>query len=89
MVSLVGRRRFRRLHHIARCGMLPGTDYKEYVWYGEVLPDPTLYDQICSRCWRLRATFDLEAAGAAAEVASASSSGESDTAATIPISESA
>ena len=65
VVSIVGRKRFRRLHHLAKCGMLPGTDYKEFVWYGEVLPDPTLYDSICSRCWRQRAIFDGEAAGAA------------------------
>ena len=85
VVSVVGRRRFRRLHHIAKCGMLPGTDYKEFNWYGDVLPDPSLHDSMCSRCWRGRATFDAEAAGAAAELASVSSSGE--TATTVPMSE--
>ena len=86
VVSIVGRRGFRRFHHVAKCGMLPGTDYKEYVWYGEVLPDPTLYDSICSRCWRQRASFEEEAAGAAAGPLSASSSGE--TATTVPFVES-
>ena len=78
VVSIVGRKRFRRLHHIARCGMLPGTDYKEFIWYGEALPIATLYDQVCARCWRTRSSFDAEAAGTSAEAASASSSGESD-----------
>jgi len=78
VVSIVGRKRFRRLHHIAKCGLLPGTDYKEFTWYGEVLPDPTLYDQICARCWRRRAVFDLETAKDPAADNSASSSGESD-----------
>ncbi len=55
VVSIVGRKRFRRLHHLAKRGMLPGTDYEEFVWYGEVLADPTLYDSICPRCWRQRA----------------------------------
>jgi hypothetical protein len=86
VVSIVGRKRIRRLHHLAKCGMLPGTDYKEFVWYGEVLPDPTLYDSICSRCWRQRAIFDGEAAGAASGPPSASSSGE--TATTVPYVES-
>ena len=89
VVSIVGRRRFRRLHHMARCGMIPGTDYKEFDFYDEALPDPAQYDEICSRCWRRRAAFDLEVAGAAAEVASASSSGESDLEATSPVPESA
>ena len=79
VVSVFGRRRFRRLHHIAKCGMLPGTDYKEFNWYGDVLPDPSLYDSICSRCWRRGSTFDAEATGSAAELASASSSGETAT----------
>ena len=86
VVSIVGRKRFRRLHHLAKCGMLPGTDYKEFVWYGEVLPDPTLYDSICSRCWRQRAIVDGEAAGAASGPPPASSSGE--TATTVPFVES-
>ena len=85
VVSIVGRKRFRRLHHIAKCGLLPGTDYKEFSWYGDALPDPSLYDNICSTCWRQQATFDAEAAGTAAELASASSSGE--TATTILFSE--
>ena len=86
VVSIVGRKGFRRLHHLAKCGMLPGTDYKEYVWYGEVLPDPALYDSICSRCWRQRAAFEEEAAGAVTGPPSASSSGE--TATTVPYVES-
>ena len=45
VVSIVGRKRFRRLHHISRCGMLPGTDYKDFEWFGDVLPAPAQYDQ--------------------------------------------
>ena len=68
------------MHHIAKCGLLPGTDYKEFNLYGDALPDPALYDNICSRCWRQQATFDAETAGTAAELASASSSAETATA---------
>ena len=77
VVSIAGRKRFRRPHHITKCGLIPGTDYKEYAWYGDVLPEATLYDQVCRRCWRNKADFDLDSTGASAEVASASSSGES------------
>ncbi len=67
--------------------MLPGTGYREYVWYGDSLPGPILYDDICARFWKVRATFDVESTDASAEVASASTSGETDTACTEVMSE--
>ena len=79
VVSIVGRGRFRRLHHLARCHLVPGTDYKEFVLYGECAPEPSLYDEICSRCWRRREEFHPGPVGPAACLDSASSSGESTT----------
>ncbi len=84
VVSIVGRRRFRRLHHMARCGTLPGTDHKEFNFFGETLPPPTEYDGVCSRCWRHREVFEQEAGGAAEGLASASSSGESSAESALP-----
>ena len=55
------------------------------------MPDPTLYDDICARCWRIRAAFEAEAAGSSTRVESASSSGESvaSTAPTVILAETA
>ena len=35
VVSIVGRRKCRRLHHLARCGLIPGQDYREFEVHGE------------------------------------------------------
>jgi len=79
IVSIVGRRRFRRLHHLMKCGLIPGRDYHDFVMYGESLPDPSEYDAICSRCWRSPSAFAAEhAAAGAADSGTATSSGESE-----------
>lgn len=50
VVSEVGRRRVRCLHHIARCWRLPGTDYANYTFYGDEAPPPGAYDKVCKDC---------------------------------------
>ena len=71
VVSVVGKRRFRRLHHLSKCGLIPGRDGYDYTVHGQDLPAAKCYDDVCARCWRTREAFD-------AEMPSASSSGESD-----------
>jgi hypothetical protein len=78
VVSIVGRQRFRRLHHLTKCGLIPGRDYGDYTVYGAVLPPADQYDSICSRCWRSRSAFEAEGQLSVAEPATATSSGESD-----------
>ena len=78
VVSVVGRKRYRRLHHLTKCGLIPGRDYQDYTVYGAVLPPADRYDSICSRCWRSRSAFEAEGQLSAAEPGTASSSGESD-----------
>ena len=74
IVSIVGRRRYRRLHHLSMCGLIPGRDYREYVLYGPEAPPAEAYDAICARCWKSREVFDAEDPPAS----SVSSSGESE-----------
>ena len=71
VVSIVGRKAYRRLHHLGRCPMLPGTDYHNYRLYGSEAPPPDAYDSVCARCWPSRA-----AAVPVSAASSASSSGE-------------
>ena len=78
VVSVVGRKRYRRLHHLTKCGLIPGRDYRDYTVYGAVLPPADRYDSICTRCWRSRSAFEAEGQLSAAEPGTASSSGESD-----------
>ena len=78
VVSVVGRKRYRRLHHLTKCGLIPSRDYQDYTVYGAVLPPADRYDSICSRCWRSRSAFEAEGQLTAAEPGTASSSGESD-----------
>ena len=78
VVSVVGRKQYRRLHHLTKCGLIPGRDYREYVVYGSSLPPPDRYDSICSRCWRSRSAFDAEGQLSTPGPRSATSSGESD-----------
>ena len=78
MVSIVGRRAVRRLHHLALGGRLPGKDYKEYVLYGDTCPSANLYDVVCKQCWK-EGLAPLEAVDQASlgEEDPPSSSGES------------
>ena len=84
IVSVVGRKRCRRLHHLTKCGLIPGRDYREYEVYGAALPPPDCYDSICSRCWRSKGAFEAEGQLSHPEPRSASSSGESDPEAAAP-----
>jgi hypothetical protein len=77
VVSIVGRKQYRRLHHLTKCGLIPGRDYREYVIYGSTLPPPDSYDSICTRCWRSRSAFDAEGQLSLTGPRSATSSGES------------
>ena len=52
VVSIVGRRRFRRLHFVGLCGRVPGIDYLDFAEYGDLRPSPEDYDAICRKCWK-------------------------------------
>jgi hypothetical protein len=60
VVSVVGRKRFRRLRHLTKCGLIPGRDYRDFTVYGDILPPADCYDSICTRCWRSRSAFEAE-----------------------------
>ena len=51
VVSISGKRSFRRLHLLGACYRVPGIDYQEYELLGETLPAVTAYDDICGKCW--------------------------------------
>ena len=78
VVSIIGRRRYRRLHHLARCGLIPRRDYLEFEVHGDALPPADAYDSVCARCWRPGSSPEAEARRIGrVEPDPASSSGES------------
>ena len=80
VVSVVGRRGYRRLHHLGLCPLVPGVDYKGYILYGEQAPAEDAYDSICRRCWRPTGRKDQAAPArrtGEGSASSASTSGES------------
>ena len=44
------KRKFRILHHLGSCYMLPGLDFQAYVYLGTSMPSRSHYEQICKRC---------------------------------------
>ncbi len=56
VVSISGKRLFRRLHRLGGCHRVPGVDYREFELLGVDFPPSTAYDGHCAQCWR-DATF--------------------------------
>ncbi len=52
VVSISGKKGFRRLHSLGRCWRVPGVDYARYEWLGTDPPGAHLYDDYCGKCWR-------------------------------------
>ena len=50
MVSKTKRGRFRRLHHLTECYLVPGVHYKEYDVWGNDCPKEADIDAVCSIC---------------------------------------
>ena len=75
VVSKTKRGRFRRLHFLPACRLIPGVHYKEYDTWGAILPAEADVDAVCTRCLPggLAAQRPLEEAVSSA---SSSSSGE-------------
>ncbi len=48
---MIGRRQVRRLHFVGLCYRRPGWDYRDYIHYGDELPNPCDYDLVCRQCW--------------------------------------
>ena len=44
------KRKFRILHHLGSCYMLPGLDFQAYVYLGTSMPSRCHFEQICKRC---------------------------------------
>ncbi len=79
VVSAASRRRFRRLHNLAKRGLILGRDYRECVVYGADLLQAGSYDDVCARCWGTREAFAAkDPSGGVGGMASASSRGESE-----------
>ena len=77
VVSKTKRGRFRRLHCVEACRLVPGVHYAEYDVWGDVLPGEQDIDAVCSRCLpqsRLLPAQEDEAS----EASSSSASGEED-----------
>ena len=75
VISVVGRRKSRCLHHMALCrrGRAMTTAFEDY---GENLPDASLYDRICKMCWK-SGDLSMEQGAATSSSSSSSSSSES------------
>ena len=86
VVSITGRRTRRRLHHTAKCPLVPGVHYLEFETYGDEAPLATQYHDFCRRCWPTRRTevaasvadVSLPIASSASEGSGSSSSSSSD-----------
>jgi hypothetical protein len=52
VVSVTGRRQWRRLHYVGRCWRIPGRDYRHAILHGELAPDAASYDAVCRACWK-------------------------------------
>ena len=52
VVSITGRRSWRRLHYLGRCWRQPGKDYASFQTYGEESPPASAYDAVCKDCWK-------------------------------------
>ncbi len=52
VVSISGKRGFRRLHRLGGCHRVPGIDYQEYELLGDDFPTEEAYDAHCAQCWR-------------------------------------
>ena len=72
VVSIQPISKFRRLHRIGACPLLPGRDYRHFEIWGFEFPDAHQYSASCARCFR-NAT-----AQEAVSSIEASSSGDSD-----------
>mgnify|MGYP003333697518 CR=1 FL=1 len=75
VVSKTKRGKFRRLHCVEACRLVPGVHYADYDVWGDVLPSEQDIDAVCTRCLpqgRLRPAPEEEAS----EASASSSSGE-------------
>ena len=83
MVSRTKRGRFRRLHCVTACPLIPGLHYKEFDDWGEILPGEADIDAVCDRCLPGgRASLPPEEPDVESD--SSSSSGESEPEARAP-----
>jgi hypothetical protein len=62
VVCITRKTRFRRLHIVGGCPLLPGLDYQDFVVCGRELPARDTYAAHCRNCWR-RAGGPQAAAG--------------------------
>ena len=53
VVSITGKRTWRRLHYIGRCWRRPGKDYASFQTFGEDAPPAAAYDAVCRDCWKV------------------------------------
>ena len=42
-----------RLPCLGKCHRVLGVDYADFEELGEVMPEPTQYDDVCGQCWRV------------------------------------
>ena len=51
VISISGKKQFRRLHFFGGCHRLPGVDYIDFEDRGHTLPSVHEYDDYCHQCW--------------------------------------
>ena len=51
VASIRCKSRFRCLHRVGACHLVPGRDYQQYQDLGDELPAPSAYDAFCKKCF--------------------------------------
>ena len=50
VVSVTRRGKFRRLHLVESCSMVPGVHYKDFEVWGDIMPSESDIQAVCARC---------------------------------------
>ena len=64
--------RFRRLHKVGECPLLPGVDYREYEAFGASMPHASKFAALCRRCFKEGVPATLSSSDESATSASVS-----------------
>ena len=77
VVSKAKRGRFRRLHHVESCRLVPGVHYKDFDIWGEILPPESEIDAVCGICLKSGVSRAVDAAVPVEEALDSDSSSSS------------